>query len=224
MRGVSGAVGDGDLATRARWTCHGPASEPRDCPGTISPPRAAWRVSRTSPASTERSRSGGLPHAPSCPALDARPTRHTVRWSRAVHQRASDRGLEHAHAIRVLGRAWCRVRWTCWQTHVAYDPTRHRATRQFHPSPRRPGGRVKQEQLTQDVSEQLRDARSGIAHQIVRAGVRVRGGTGDAPATTAFARTRDQPRARRDRRPRWWGPGHDAQPQQPAVDSAISTI
>lgn len=58
-------------------------------------------------------------------------TRHTVPWARAVYQRARDRGLEHAHAIRVLGRAWCRVLWTCWQKHVAYDPTKHRAAQQF---------------------------------------------------------------------------------------------
>jgi transposase len=58
-------------------------------------------------------------------------TRHTMPWARAVYQRARDRGLEHAHAIRVLGRAWCRVLWTCWQKHVPYDPTKHRAAQQF---------------------------------------------------------------------------------------------
>jgi hypothetical protein len=50
---------------------------------------------------------------------------------RAIYQRAKDRGHEHAHAIRVLGRAWCRVLWTCWQKHVPYDPTKHRAATQF---------------------------------------------------------------------------------------------
>jgi len=58
-------------------------------------------------------------------------TRHTVPWARAVYQRARDRGHEHAHAIRILGRAWCRVLWTCWQKHVPYDPTKHRAAQQF---------------------------------------------------------------------------------------------
>lgn len=42
-------------------------------------------------------------------------TRHTHPWARAVYQQARDRGCEHAHAIRLLARAWCRVRWTCWQ-------------------------------------------------------------------------------------------------------------
>jgi transposase len=58
-------------------------------------------------------------------------TRHTTPWARAIYQRARDRGCEHAHAIRVLGRSWCRVIWTCWQKRVAYDPMKHRAAREF---------------------------------------------------------------------------------------------
>lgn len=58
-------------------------------------------------------------------------TRHTNPWARAIYQRARDRGCEHAHAIRILARAWCRVIWTCWQQRVPYDPTKHRAARQF---------------------------------------------------------------------------------------------
>jgi transposase len=58
-------------------------------------------------------------------------TRHTSPWAGAVYQRARDRGCEHAHAIRILARAWCRVIWTCWQQRVAYDPSKHRAARAF---------------------------------------------------------------------------------------------
>jgi transposase len=58
-------------------------------------------------------------------------TRHTNPWAHATYQRARDRGHEHAHAIRVLARAWCRVIWTCWQKRVAYDPAKHRAARQL---------------------------------------------------------------------------------------------
>lgn len=61
----------------------------------------------------------------------AETTRHTVPWARATYQRARDRGHQHAHAIRILGRAWCRVLWTCWQKRVPYDPTKHRAAREF---------------------------------------------------------------------------------------------
>lgn len=56
-------------------------------------------------------------------------TRHTMPWARALYQRARGRGKEHAHAIRILARAWCRVLWQCWQKRVAYDPTKHRAAR-----------------------------------------------------------------------------------------------
>ncbi|HEU4613034.1 MAG TPA: IS110 family transposase [Kofleriaceae bacterium] len=56
-------------------------------------------------------------------------TRHTMPWARAVYQRARERGKEHAHAIRILARAWCRVLWQCWQQRVAYDPAKHRAAR-----------------------------------------------------------------------------------------------
>jgi hypothetical protein len=58
-------------------------------------------------------------------------TRHTSPWARALYQRARDRGCQHAHAIRILARAWCRVLWTCWQKRVAYDPMKHRAARAF---------------------------------------------------------------------------------------------
>lgn len=64
-------------------------------------------------------------------ALLADTTRRTTPWARAVYQRARERGHEHAHALRILGRAWCRVVWTCWQKHVAYDPSKHRAALPF---------------------------------------------------------------------------------------------
>jgi transposase len=57
----------------------------------------------------------------------AETTRHTSLWARALYQRARDRGCEHAHSIRILARAWCRVIWTCWQQRVAYDPAKHQA-------------------------------------------------------------------------------------------------
>ncbi len=52
-------------------------------------------------------------------------TRHTNPWARKVYLDARTRGLEHPHAIRVLGRAWLRVLWRCWQDGVPYDPARH---------------------------------------------------------------------------------------------------
>jgi transposase len=52
-------------------------------------------------------------------------TRHWHRWARDVYRRARDRGCDHPHAIRILGRAWTRVLWRCWHDHTPYDPTRH---------------------------------------------------------------------------------------------------
>jgi transposase len=52
-------------------------------------------------------------------------TRHWHPWSHDVYHRATDRGAAHPHASRILGRAWTRVLWRCWQDGVPYDPTRH---------------------------------------------------------------------------------------------------
>ena len=55
----------------------------------------------------------------------ANSTRHWHPWAKDVYQRARARGCDHPHAIRVLGRAWTRILWRCWQDHTPYDPTRH---------------------------------------------------------------------------------------------------
>lgn len=52
-------------------------------------------------------------------------TRHHHPWARAVYLSARGRGFDHSHAIRVLGRAWLRVLWRCWQDGVPYDPGKH---------------------------------------------------------------------------------------------------
>ena len=54
-------------------------------------------------------------------------TRHWHPWAHDLYTRARDRGADHPHAIRILGRAWTRVLWRCWQDHTPYDPTQHRA-------------------------------------------------------------------------------------------------
>ncbi len=61
-------------------------------------------------------------------------TRHTNPWARNVYLDARARGLEHPHAIRVLGRAWLRVLWRCWQDGVAYDPAKHGNMRRLQPA------------------------------------------------------------------------------------------
>ena len=60
-------------------------------------------------------------------AVLADSTRHHHPWARDIYQRARDRGADHPHACRILGRAWSRILWRCWQDHTPYDPTKHRA-------------------------------------------------------------------------------------------------
>ncbi|HVL95203.1 MAG TPA: IS110 family transposase [Solirubrobacteraceae bacterium] len=54
-------------------------------------------------------------------------TRHWHPWAHDIYARARARGANHPHAIRILGRAWSRVLWTCWQDQQPYDITRHQA-------------------------------------------------------------------------------------------------
>lgn len=64
----------------------------------------------------------------------ANSTRHTHPWARSVYLEARARGLEHPHAIRVLGRAWLRVLWRCWQDGVPYDPAKHGNLQRLQPA------------------------------------------------------------------------------------------
>jgi transposase len=52
-------------------------------------------------------------------------TRHWHPWANDVCARARARGCDHPHAIRILGRAWARILWRCWQNHTPYNPTQH---------------------------------------------------------------------------------------------------
>ena len=52
-------------------------------------------------------------------------TRLSNPWAADLYSRARARG--HDHAVRILARAWLHIIWHCWQDHLAYDPTKHRA-------------------------------------------------------------------------------------------------
>jgi transposase len=52
-------------------------------------------------------------------------SRHAHPWAASVYRNARRRGCDHPHAIRILGRAWVRVLWRCWQKRAPYDPTLH---------------------------------------------------------------------------------------------------
>jgi transposase len=52
-------------------------------------------------------------------------SRHASAWAAAVYAKARARGCRHAHAVRILARAWIRVLWRAWQSGSPYDPQRH---------------------------------------------------------------------------------------------------
>jgi transposase len=54
-------------------------------------------------------------------------SRHASQWANAVYQNARKRGCRHAHAIRILAKAWIRVIWRAWTDNKTYDPTKHNA-------------------------------------------------------------------------------------------------
>ncbi len=56
-------------------------------------------------------------------------SRHASQWAADVYQRARNRGCNHAHAVRILARAWITILWRAWQDCTPYDPARHPAAR-----------------------------------------------------------------------------------------------
>ncbi len=65
-------------------------------------------------------------------------SRRADPWAARLYQQAIDRGHDHAHATRILARAWLGVIWRCWQDHTPYDPTRHRALQTLTSNPTNP--------------------------------------------------------------------------------------
>ena len=54
-------------------------------------------------------------------------SRHASDWAADIYARARQRGCKHAHAVRILARAWVRVLWRAWQDGTGYDPAKHKA-------------------------------------------------------------------------------------------------
>jgi len=61
----------------------------------------------------------------------AESTRHHNLWAKEIYRRARERGCDHAHAIRILGRAWVRVIFRMWREGLPYDPARHGGLRRL---------------------------------------------------------------------------------------------
>jgi transposase len=58
-------------------------------------------------------------------------TRRHNPWAGAIYAASRERGHNHPHALRILGRAWLRVLWRCWQDGVPYDPDKHGGLRRL---------------------------------------------------------------------------------------------
>lgn len=54
-------------------------------------------------------------------------SRRANPWAAKLYRDATGRGHDHAHATRILARAWLFVIWHCWQNGTAYHPDQHRA-------------------------------------------------------------------------------------------------
>jgi transposase len=54
-------------------------------------------------------------------------SRRANPWAQDLYVQARARGHDHAHAVRILARAWLYVIWHCWQNNTAYDPDQHHA-------------------------------------------------------------------------------------------------
>ena len=54
-------------------------------------------------------------------------SRRANPWADKLYRDATARGHDHAHAVRVLARAWLYVIWHCWQNGTAYHPAQHNA-------------------------------------------------------------------------------------------------
>jgi transposase len=105
-----------------------------DCRGRFPTPESLACLAGVAPATRQsgKSRSVGFRWACDKQLRDAvcdfaGDTRHANPWAADLYQRARDRGHDHTHAVRILGRAWLFVIWHCWQEHTAYDPNKHRA-------------------------------------------------------------------------------------------------
>lgn len=58
-------------------------------------------------------------------------SRHASPWAAGVYADAKDRGHDHQHALRILGRAWIRVIYRCWIDGRTYDEALHGAARRL---------------------------------------------------------------------------------------------
>lgn len=66
-------------------------------------------------------------------------SRHASAWAADVYKRARARGAKHAHAGRILARAWIRILWRTWTDGACYEPEKHPAARALKAASQQPG-------------------------------------------------------------------------------------
>ena len=54
-------------------------------------------------------------------------SRRANPWAADLYAKATARGCDHPHAVRILARAWAHIIWRCWQDNVPYNPATHGA-------------------------------------------------------------------------------------------------
>lgn len=151
VRTLLGSIADLDRAIAAALDQHGKAQLLRTLPrvGTISLGQLVAEVGplleRSANADEAAALCGAVPvtkrsgqhravcfrHATNAKArqaltLYADNSRRASPWAERIYREARVRGCRHAHAVRILARAWLRVIWACWHTDMRYDPTRRR--------------------------------------------------------------------------------------------------
>jgi transposase len=54
-------------------------------------------------------------------------SRRANPWAADLYAKATARGCDHPHAVRILARAWAHIIWRCWQDNTPYNPATHGA-------------------------------------------------------------------------------------------------
>jgi len=105
-----------------------------DCRGRFPTPEALACLAGVAPSTRQSGRHRAVGFRWSCDkqlrdaVCDfAGDSRRASPWAARLYQQAIDRGHDHAHATRILARAWLRVIWRCWQDHQPYTPAKHGA-------------------------------------------------------------------------------------------------
>jgi transposase len=105
-----------------------------DCRGRFPSPEALACLAGVAPTTPQSGKTRTVHFRWACdkqlrdPVTDsAGDSRQANPWAAHPYNRARSASHDHAHATRILARAWLYLIWHCWQDHSAYNPARHGA-------------------------------------------------------------------------------------------------